>query len=230
LDGSLDMLSPPPDVSVVAVGGRQYRKRTVAYSRTVAMTWDTPVAAAAHEGDSTNGDEPGCCPTSLQPQEEMTGKFECPGAFMRFFVGKSGSTKKQLEADTGCRISIPPPGEGSQTVDIRGPTESAVESAMSRLQILAVAARQSLAPTHFISMPLTVGDSAARASFASLCEEVAEIGTSSCAGFASRMVTEPARFHLTLATLKLFTAAEVDSAGAHAVRTRAQVHGSAVGR
>ena len=47
-------------VTVIDVGGRQYRKQKVAYVRTKAMTWDTPEAAATANGQRGYGDEPSC--------------------------------------------------------------------------------------------------------------------------------------------------------------------------
>ncbi len=125
-------------VNVISVGGRRYRKRIVAYSRSSALTWDMPAAA-------NTDDEPSCV-----AQEEMTATFGCPAEYRKFFIGRQGATKSRLEAETGCTLHIPDGDSGSVT--IAGPSDAAVESMIGRLEILATNAKQALPPTHF-SLP-----------------------------------------------------------------------------
>ena len=191
------------EVTVVSVGGRQYRKRRVAYSRAKAMTWDTPQTATNNYGDGPN----------CGAVEQMTGSFECASQFLGFFVGRNGVQRKRLEEETGCTLTIPrPSGVARQcTLGITGPTEAAVESCTNRLQILAVSAKQALPPTHFLSLPLSLNASI-RDQFSSLREEVIAVGDEESKGFQASMVTATERFHLTLGVMKLFTPADIDAA------------------
>ena len=196
-------------VSVVSVGGRRYRKRTVAYSRSTALTWDMPAAPAADADE----DEPSCV-----AQEEMTATFACPPEYHKFFIGRQGATKSRLEAETGCTLRIPE--AGSSGVTIAGPTDAAVESMIGRLEILAMTAKQSLPPTHFLSFPLARRDAGGRGDGMDCHDALEALRTKAlvhgqrCAGFAPGMVTRTARFHLTLAVLKLYSPAEVRKASA----------------
>lgn len=195
-------------VNVISVGGRRYRKRTVAYSRSSALTWDMP--AAATDAD----DEPSCAAA----QEEMTATFACPPEYRKFFIGRQGATKSRLEAETGCTLRIPEGESGSVT--IAGQSDAAVESMIGRLEILSMTAKQALPPTHFLSFPLArrgVGGNGKGLDCHDALEALrtkALVHGQRCSGFAPGMVTRTVRFHLTLAVLKLYTQAEVRKASA----------------
>jgi activating signal cointegrator complex subunit 1 len=195
-------------VNVISVGGRRYRKRTVAYSRSSALTWDMPAAAA------NTDDEPTC----VQSQEEMTATFACPAEYRKFFIGRQGATKSRLEAETGCTLHIPEGDSGSVT--IAGPSDAAVESMIGRLEILATNAKQALPPTHFLSLPLARRGEGGNDKGMDCRDALEALRTKAlvhgqrCAGFAPGMVTRTDRFHLTLAVLKLYTPAEVRKAAA----------------
>ena len=201
-------------VNVISVGGRRYRKRTVAYSRSSALTWDMPAAAA--NGD----DEPSCA-----AQEEMTATFACPPEYRKFFIGRQGTTKSRLEAETGCTLHIPDGDSGSVTIS--GPTDAAVESMIGRLEILAVTAKQALPPTHFLSLPLARRGAGGNGKGMDCHDALEALRTKAlvhgqrCAGFAPGMVTRTERFHLTLVVLKLYTPAEVRKAATVLTELRA---------
>ena len=114
-----------------------------------------------------------------------------------------------VEAETGARLSFPPPGSGEGGVGIAAPSEGEVESMIGRLEILALTAKQSLPPTHFLSLPLC-RTTAAAAALDALRAQALELGEGT--GMEAGMLTGTGRFHLTLATLKLYTPAEVRSA------------------
>ena len=191
-------------VSVISVGGRCYRKRAVTYSRATAQTWDTPDPADR----SLLDDEPDCAAAGFA-EEEMTATFSCPPEYHRFFVGKGGATQRRLEAETGARLSFPPPGSGEGGVGIAAPSDGEVESMIGRLEILALTAKQSLPPTHFLNLPLGRTPAAA-AALDAVRAQALELGEGT--GMEAGMVTRASRFHLTLATLKLYTPAEIRSA------------------
>jgi hypothetical protein len=160
-------------VTVVSVGGRQYRKQEVCYTRTKALTWDTPEMAATVARGSQPTYSDGLAQSAT---EQMVENFECPPQLYKHIIGKQGVTKSILEQETGCSITVPSAGEKTDLVTIAGPDAAAMESALNRLQILSIAARQKLPPSHFVSLPLGLSI-ASQAAFASLCDETRELGS-----------------------------------------------------
>jgi hypothetical protein len=102
--------------------------------------------------------------------------------------------EQKIQKETGATIIIPNADSGSEEVIIRGPNETAVLNARTRLDIIRDAAYKSLPYSHFLSLPLTGKQ---------FCEIVP------AEGLEPSLFGSPDTMHVTLLMLKLFSKDEV---------------------
>mmetsp|Transcript_34668 Transcript_34668/g.79064 ORF Transcript_34668/g.79064 Transcript_34668/m.79064 type:complete len:313 (-) Transcript_34668:152-1090(-) len=120
--------------------------------------------------------------------------------FYKFLIGKKGSTKDRLQSDTGTNIVVPGPRSQSNQVEITGPSQDAVDSAATRIQMLVDSALESMPYTHFVSVPLV--HAAFATELGKLISNVKE-NFASAQGFDESLFVSPKKLHLTLFMLKL---------------------------
>lgn len=86
---------------------------------------------------------------------QFRAELRVAAAFFPMLIGKGGTTKKRIEADTRTRINVPgrnaPDGE---PVVVQGDRRSGVASACRRIDVIVVNSRAKTDWTHFISVPL----------------------------------------------------------------------------
>lgn len=117
--------------------------------------------------------------------------------------------EQKIQKETGATIIIPNADSGSEEVIIRGPNETAVLNARTRLDIIRDAAYKSLPYSHFLSLPLTGEQFKAKLSgvrnemIKQFCE------TTPAEGLEPSLFGSPDTMHVTLLMLKLFSKDEV---------------------
>lgn len=129
-------------------------------------------------------------------------------AFCRFIIGKKGETKRRLESETHSVITVPKQGVEGNVV-ITGSTRADVASCWRRIRLLIDSGRRKLAPTHFVSIPMT--SRAIRAKFTEFKEKIlAECPHS--LGLDSSIFQEAEKLHITVGMLTLMNEAERNEA------------------
>ncbi|KAL6065879.1 activating signal cointegrator 1 complex subunit [Balamuthia mandrillaris] len=135
-------------------------------------------------------------------------------AFYPFLIGKGGQMRSKLQSDTGTTLLIPRQGAAphQQQVVIRGPSRQAVRSAHSRIEILCQQALERLPYTHFLSIPLTT-DAELLQGVRQFCRQLLqEEQQGQRRGLEESILVDPAKLHLTLLMLKLYSEREVERA------------------
>lgn len=186
---------------------------------------DDPFGDAAAAGDTQDlydddddhaaggdGDEYGSG-NHHQVEELGSGKFKVvmnvASAFFPMIIGKKGTTKKRIEAETKTRISVPRPGNNSSEGDqgaltVTGSAKNQVLSACHRIDLIVESSRSRMGFTHFISLPLNTQD--LQQSFKIFKEQVLESVASepySIRRIDDSIFQTPSLLHLTIGVLAL---------------------------
>eukprot|EP00316_Scyphosphaera_apsteinii_P016069 CAMPEP_0119324508 /NCGR_PEP_ID=MMETSP1333-20130426/63449_1 /TAXON_ID=418940 /ORGANISM="Scyphosphaera apsteinii, Strain RCC1455" /LENGTH=381 /DNA_ID=CAMNT_0007332223 /DNA_START=172 /DNA_END=1318 /DNA_ORIENTATION=- len=153
--------------------------------------------------------EEGCFVDAVKDvMSSLSSTIRVPSALIGVLIGHKGSKKQKLEAETGATLSIPR-GRGVMDeveVTISASSTNALESMQTRVALLVEDARVRCRPTHFLSLPLTSSSMQARVS--TFVSEVTKAHADAIIGLAE-MLVPAVRFHLTLGTLKILTAAQL---------------------
>jgi len=190
------------DVELVKVNGRVFRRTKIAHK----SPSNAQPAPKMKEMQDEYSDEQCLMEENLNiVKDAQTSSyklsFPVPNVFYKFIIGKSGNTKNKIQNETGATILVPRPNEPENIV-IRGPSESVVASAKTRIDIIIEAAIPSLPYTHFLSIPLN--DPQLQKKLHTLYTDI----TSRCGsiqGLDKTILVDPAQFHLTILMLKLYT-------------------------
>eukprot|EP00741_Cyanophora_paradoxa_P018084 tig00021037_g17461.t1 len=128
-----------------------------------------------------------------------------PPRSFRFLIGRQGATKNKIQSETGATIAIPRQDDPAEEIVIRGPTQAAVSSARTRVEIIMEEALRSLPYTHFVSIRLGSQGSQHWQRVAAFREQVlARYGTAR--GVDPSIFVPPEQMHLTLVMLRLYGA------------------------
>lgn len=110
-------------------------------------------------------------------------------------IGPKGATKKRLEYETKCQVDIPRIGvEGP--VQVFGLSRENVVSCRHRLDMILIAARKKMRPTHFIGVPFK--SEALFAKFLEFKKALESYNT-----VKEDMITNPKKLHVTFNTMPL---------------------------
>lgn len=145
--------------------------------------------------------------------EELEGgglqvKVDIPSVFFKYIIGREGRTKNLLQKDTACEIIIPRRGAEGPVV-IKGHSYHKLTAARKRINVIVWSNRMKEDATHFISIPLNT------AAIMGKLEEFKSCVLRDCSrseGVTDVLFQKPAKLHLTLVMLRLFSSAEVDKA------------------
>lgn len=128
-----------------------------------------------------------------------------PSEFFKFIIGSQGATRKNIEEDTKCRLSIPKRGVENGNVVITGETVSAVAHAKRRVEMVAWTNRFKTEPTHFLSIPLNLPNLMHNVN---TFKEQALQSCAESAGLVEEAFQSPEKLHLTLGVLRIFSKEE----------------------
>jgi len=135
-----------------------------------------------------------------------------PSGFFKYIIGVKGTTKKQLEKETGATITIPPRGSEGDVI-VNANNSSKVESAKSRIELLVAEKRWREPFTHFVTIPLT--NQGIKDNFKNFKENVLK-ATFLQSGINDVIFQNSDKLHLTICTLVLLSSNEIENAR-HAV-------------
>ncbi len=175
---------------------------------------------AAHGGDANDGSGAAFDPAS----GAFVLRLPVPRQFIKIIIGVKGATIRGIERLTGATLVVSGGGDntgsgvspatraaatdGNESVEIRGPTSAAVHAARLRVEAVITDSAESVDYTHFLSVPLATSPTA-RGAFAALLQDMAR----TCADEERRidpfMFQAPARLHLTLLMLRLYSQEEL---------------------
>ena len=145
-------------------------------------------------------------------QELANGDFETtmslPSVFFKYIIGKEGKTRMTIEKDTGCKLRIPHHGQDGPVV-IRGPNRRPLLAARKRIDVIVWSNRMKEAATHFICIPLNASQFVA--GLEDFHSQVWRV-CSHCEGMDEVLFQIPAKTHLTLVMLRLFSKEEEERA------------------
>ncbi|XP_075912270.1 activating signal cointegrator 1 complex subunit 1 [Petromyzon marinus] len=209
----MDVLRPP----LLRVGGRVYRVNPVREPELYPGGYeeeereDEEEVLGEEEEDAADGDGQGETGKALERTDRgYRCSLHMPSAFFKYVIGRKGETKRRLESDTRCSVTIPRMGTEGPVV-VCGESRSSVLSACSRVELLVSGAREREAWTHFVCLPL--GTTALAEGLGALQHAVTAGGAGTRSqGFHVSMFQSARRLHLTLGTLVLLSAAEVEAA------------------
>lgn len=217
--------SVEPEFSVVSVRGRPYllptlaplassggsgrrrQPRGAAASELDLHRTSATVVAELHDPDAIEcvREPPSATPNGSAPASE---EIKVPSAFIGFLLGKGGKTKERLEQETGATIVVPRGGGTEVSVRLTAPSESALESAVTRVSLLLSEARERAPPTHFVSLPLR-GTATQERVRTFTAEALDQHGDATGGPLSADVLVPPERLHATLCMLKLHSPAEV---------------------
>jgi len=169
-----------------------------------------PIRTRAHEGYSYEEDELYCPADNASQSDEDDGyeieevgnrhfrtSLHVPSVFFPHIVGAKGNTKRRLQTETGCQITIPKPGQTGDIV-VTGVSRNAVGSGRRRVEMIISSARSRQSTTHFISFHLSEGTYIEGYNkFKALVLETC----SGSQGVTEEIFTKPHLLHLTLCAL-----------------------------
>lgn len=195
----MDVLRP----ALININGRIYRKNAIKEEHyedeeEEAFSYSEPV------NDSCM-DEPCDTANIEQTDKGFRCSIDVPSVLYKYIIGKKGETRRRLEAETKTTISIPKPGEEGPIV-ITGSQKAAVESALTRVEVLIESFRRKQPFTHFLSFGLNHPH--VQEGFKRFKEEVLE-HCSQDMGVNASIFQNQAKLHLTIGTLALLSEQEV---------------------
>ncbi|KAG5671686.1 hypothetical protein PVAND_001871 [Polypedilum vanderplanki] len=127
-------------------------------------------------------------------------KMHVPQAFHSQVIGSKGATKKRLEQETSCQITVPKINSKDTTVIIKSATKKNIISAKNRIDLIMIAGRSKLQFTHFLSIPFTTKEIQENfVKFKNIILEDSEIF-----GIDESLFQNSQKLHLTITTLSLF--------------------------
>ncbi|XP_018418417.1 PREDICTED: activating signal cointegrator 1 complex subunit 1 [Nanorana parkeri] len=189
--------------TLIAIGGRIYRKNTVRE------------ATYQHEEEEDFYIESEQCieePCDDYTIEETEKGYQCtinlPSQLFKYIIGKKGETRRNIESDTRTSINIPRQGMEGEIV-ITGQHHNGVISARTRIELLEETFRKKQPFTHFLSFALNQPEIQER--FLKFKEEV----LAKCSkdhGVEGTIFQNPSKLHLTIGTLVLLNENEVEQA------------------
>mmetsp|Transcript_8933 Transcript_8933/g.27653 ORF Transcript_8933/g.27653 Transcript_8933/m.27653 type:complete len:386 (-) Transcript_8933:20-1177(-) len=144
-------------------------------------------------------------------------RIDC--AFHARMIGKGGATLRELESGGGCRIKVVQ--RDSDLVEIEGPSAAAVLAASHRIQRLLTELLPTMAPTHFLSIPLNTPE--LTESLDHFHASVAQ-HSGSWQNFSPRLAASASRLHLTIQMLTLPSQERLEQAQALLTRCKAHIY------
>lgn len=103
--------------------------------------------------DLYDGEEPDDYIVELNENNKFSTSFHVPQVFFAQIIGSKGATLKRLEAETKTQIYVPKPNVEGNIV-ITGISRKQVVTCRRRIEIIVIAGRNKLQPTHFLSIPI----------------------------------------------------------------------------
>ena len=219
LFGESDIFNP----TIISFDGRRYRKYVAAPS------WGGENAAASSGACGRIVPTPPSYPdgedacmhsdddfSELGQVEELPSggvqvKIDVPMVFFKYIIGKAGSTKQRIEQDTKCKVWLPRRGEKGPVI-LQARTRQRLSQGKQRVDVITLASRAKEWPTHFVSIPLNVDP--IMGEFAQLKETAM---SQNWGTINEQLFQNPAKLHLTLGVLRLFSDEE-EMAAAEAVK------------
>ncbi|XP_013108145.1 activating signal cointegrator 1 complex subunit 1 [Stomoxys calcitrans] len=139
-------------------------------------------------------------------EETSNGNFKLAmhvaSSFYGGIIGFKGSTKRRIEAETHCDISIPQKVPANKTSEshiiIKGRTHNSVATARRKIQLLVSSLRKRMKATHFYGVPTNSGD--IRSSFNNLKSQIME---AELPGINEELFQSDHALHLTFGTVVL---------------------------
>ncbi|KAJ4459806.1 putative activating signal cointegrator 1 complex subunit 1 [Paratrimastix pyriformis] len=131
-----------------------------------------------------------------------------PHIFHSYLVGKGGATRRKIQGETGAVISLPPRESENDDVILKGPTDQALQSAKTQIEILVETAKKSVPFTHFVCVPLALHNPELVKRLTQLHSDILT-RHGSASGMDPSILVPPSRLHLTLFMTKLFTKEDV---------------------
>lgn len=201
---------------LIAVKGRQYRTLFQPGTLISGSNKDASVRASviqAREEANEIRELEFCNDESIEGVDVDVGddgryytRVEVPSAFTGKLIGKQGSAKRALEADTKTTVTVPRRGDG-ELVTITGDTKTSVSACRTRIEMLVIESIKKAPNTHFISVPLS------GANFEAALETFKQQSMDFRAkGLSEELFIDPAKLHLTIGTLKLYGKSQIDEA------------------
>lgn len=139
----------------------------------------------------------------------FTHQMHVPSVFFGNIIGKGGQMVSRLQRETGATIQVPK--RGGEHITIKANKQSSIMSARTRIEVILQQAKDRMAYTHFLSIPLaSVKDQVKQWQ-----DEVVDTytqGNITITGFDPSILLAPERMHLTVLMLKLFSPQEIEKA------------------
>ncbi|CAG5136613.1 unnamed protein product [Candidula unifasciata] len=136
-------------------------------------------------------------------------KMEVPSAYYKFIIGKKGETRARLQVETHTQIHIPKVGDKQEVIVIEGHDKKGIISAKTRIDVIIDSARQRQQFTHFLSIPINSDEVVM--GFEDFKLKVLKIFDGD-RGLDSSLFQNPKKLHLTVGTLVLLSAKEIEKA------------------
>ncbi|CAN0388019.1 unnamed protein product [Lampetra fluviatilis] len=201
----MDVLRPP----LLRLGGRVYRVNPVREPDLYPGGYEEDEVGGGRGGDGRQGEEPGAALGLERTERGYRCSLHMPSAFFKYVIGRKGETKRRLESDTRCSVTIPRLGTEGPVV-VCGESRASVLSACSRVELLVSGVREREPWTHFVGLPL--GAAALAQRLGEWHKAVSTGAGTRSEGFHVSMFQCPCRLHVTLGTLVLLSASEVQAA------------------
>ncbi|CAJ0573500.1 unnamed protein product, partial [Mesorhabditis spiculigera] len=148
-----------------------------------------------------------------QSGQKFRARLEVASAFHGRLIGFRGTILKEMEASTRCRIRIPNKNEGSDLIDISSTVGiESVQRCLDRIDIIVIKARKESRPTHFLALPMNTPEILEGYDYFKRTVKAMPEISDVCKDEKLYMI--PAKLHLTLAVVRLFTKDEKAQAAA----------------
>lgn len=133
------------------------------------------------------------------PNQDLQIKIDVPTTFFKYIIGKEGKTKQRVEQDTNCKLKLPRKGEKGPII-LQAQTRRQLSLGKQRVEAIVWANRSKEMATHFVSIPLN--DAPIMGRFIQFKEVVL------ARNIDQRLFQNPAKLHLTIGVLRLFSEEE----------------------
>ena len=196
--GGSDILKP----DLVCYKGIQFRKLTGKNSQ---QQSELP---SYHEEQGEDEEEEDEEYVEELPNGTVLTEMDIPSVFFKYIIGREGKTRLAIERDTGCSIRIPRRGEEGPVV-IKADTRRQLRLAKKRINVIMWSNRGKERPTHFIGIPLNTPE--LQQHLERFRREVLS-GCPQASGLSEVLFQIPAKLHLTLVMMRIFSEEEQEKA------------------
>jgi len=190
-----------PEIHLIKLRGRTYRK---ASTKSVGSGSKDPIRH--QEVDVYEDEDTSSCKIQADydiEKDESTSNYKLTTkvapVFFKFVIGKKNASKIKIQSDTGCTITFPKPESGSDEVVIRGPSENAVISAKTRIDVIVDQSVKMVDWSHMICLPFA--DPTVQSAISSVSDQISQKFSSS-RGFHPSLLIGKRNIILTLFNLK----------------------------